>query len=77
MRDNVFHITPSMDVAATLRRIADDIDPESEDTCTLVIGADIYHLGAVNDERAVEQAIWNLNYGIQLIMKAALSFLDE
>ena len=68
---NVVHIVGNLDVPATLRRIASEIesDPDPQKHhATLIINDTVYHMGTVDHARAAEQAVWNMTYGIHKIM---------
>ncbi len=76
---DVIQIKPCVNVSATLRCIADDIDAgiyEAE-TCTFIIGTCLFHLGSFTDECAAERALWDMQYGINKLMKSALSIDGE
>lgn len=69
---NVTMIKSSMDVAATLRSIADNIDSGeySSDSCTIILGSDVFHAGCVSDQQAASDAVFNMTFGIHKLMKA-------
>lgn len=71
---NVIQIKPCCDPVATLREIADKIDRgEFEQGDWTIIGSGhIFHAGQVNDERAAEAAIFNMNFGIHKVMYAVV-----
>ena len=76
--DNVINIKPSSNVAEALRTIADEIDEGvyPDDGCTLIIGTDVFHLGGVDDKRAVCDAIVDMNFGIHKLMQIYSTFMD-
>ena len=70
----VVSLHPTADVAQTLRRIADRID-EGEfagETATLILDMQVFTMGAsrVDDERAVEGALFDMTWGTTLLMGA-------
>ncbi|MEE9459634.1 MAG: hypothetical protein V3V84_07725 [Candidatus Bathyarchaeia archaeon] len=66
----IVSIIPSINIADTLRRIAEDIDDGdiSADNCTLIIGTEVYHLGPVCDDVAARDAVFNMTMGIHKLM---------
>jgi len=70
---NIIQLRPCGDAAGTLRAIAEMMDAgEIEATeCTVIAGADVFHCGEIDDGRAAEQAVWNMNYGIHKLMSPA------
>lgn len=71
---SITNIKENMNVAKTLRGIADDIDVGElqVDNATLIMGTEVYHMGTVSDQTAVMEAVWNMNFGITKLMAAAL-----
>jgi len=47
------------------------------ESCSLVIGSDIFHLGTFDDADAAEKTIWDLTYGIHKLMKQAVGVDNE
>ena len=72
--NNVIKLYPSQDAAECLREIAEKIDSgELENQATLIIGADVWHVGEVNEERAAEAAVFNMTLGIHKLMNPIFS----
>lgn len=74
--DNVFQLNPSADTRTALRDLANSIDDgeyRDDEGCTIIFGGKIFHFGSKNHELGVLEAIWNMNYGIHWLMKAATS----
>ena len=69
---NVIQLFPLMDIANGLRAIADNIDDSECESCTVVLGTEVYHLGTIDDITAASNAIWDMTYGIHKLMSAAL-----
>lgn len=69
---NVIHLAPCLDVPATLRRIADQIDAGTYpgQSATLVLDGAIFHMGSasVHNDTAAREAVWNLTYGLHAMM---------
>ena len=78
MNDKVIQLFPSGDIPETLRNIADGVESgEFECTgCTVILGTDIFQIGAPTLEKAAEQSIWDMTFGIHKLMKEALSYND-
>lgn len=74
----VTKIKPSLDVAASLRAIADDIDKGeiTGDSVTVIADLNLYHFGCVSDERAAADALFNCQYLIHRLMSVAASEVD-
>lgn len=71
-------IKASMNVPATLRRIADQIDRGEldvpGDVGTLILNSEIFHIGRhIADDRAAMQAAWDCLFGLAKLMRAALA----
>lgn len=68
---NVIQLKPCADVATGLRNMAEEFDSGERDgqECTLIAGLDVYHFGCVDDEEAVSNAIFNLTFGLQKLMR--------
>lgn len=66
---SVVQIKPCTNIPLALRNIADGYEAgEFEGDCTVVIGTDLFHLGAFTDDKAVRDAVWNLTYAIHKLM---------
>ncbi len=66
----------SLDVAATLKRIATQIESGElvADAATLIIGTNVFHFGHVlSDANAAQETIWDCTYAIHKLMSTALS----
>ena len=74
---SVENIFGNVGVADGLRNIADEIDNGShpDESCTIVIGTDVYHCDRGPDTQAGADAVFNLTLGIHKLMKAI--FDDE
>ena len=72
--DNVIDLKPSMNMAETLRLIADEIDSGAikPDDITLIAIPHVYQIGVMSDEQAAMCTVFNCNYAIQKLMHAAL-----
>ncbi len=74
-KDNVFQIDPYKATPNALRSIANDIDAGKyppDQPCTIILGEAVFHVGcSIVDESAALRAIWDMNYGIHLLLKAA------
>ena len=70
---DVLQIKPCANVALALRNIADSIDAGdiNGESCTLILGADVFYLGEFDDGKAAVGAIWDMTYGIHKLMSAA------
>jgi len=73
----VVKLFPKQSVSEGLRNIADDIDSGNlpDESCTLIIGTEVFHLGNVSDQQAGADAVFNLTLGIHKLMKPI--FEDE
>lgn len=77
---NVVPILESMNVAATLRTIADGIDAGDHpgDSATLILGTEVFHFGHnISDAAAAQAAVWDCQYAIHKLMTAALAAKGE
>ena len=70
---NVSPIHGSIEISRVLREIADDFDDGHFNNCgcTVIIGNAIYGLGYVHDDQAAVNVIWDCNYAIAALMRAA------
>lgn len=68
---NVIQIKPCVSSADTLRRIADMMDDGEvcSDSVTVITGVDVFQCGEFDDERAVENAVFNMTKGIHKLMR--------
>lgn len=60
-------------VPAGLRNIADAIERGDYDysaDCTVILGTYVHHLGENDDARAAVNAVWDMTYGISVLMAA-------
>jgi len=75
MSNKVIHIFGYIPAPEALRKIADAMEAGKYDDkeATLVVGDQIFHAGMVDDERASEQAIFNLTFGIHKLMNPVVS----
>ncbi len=66
----VIHIRPNQDIPTALRNIADSVEEGNlnGDDCTLIIGMDVFHIGAADDAESAANAVFNMNFGIQKLM---------
>ncbi len=73
--ENVSQIKPCANPQTALRNIADGMDAGSisTDNVTVVAGIKVFQCGDFDESRAVENAIYNLNYAIHKLMNAAVS----
>lgn len=76
---NITEIKPSMDIAGTLRRIADDIDKGvvKPDNVTLIALPHVYQIGTFDDGAAATETIFNCNFAIHKLMDAALGDFES
>jgi len=76
---NVINLHPSLDVAETLRHIADQIDAHeyAGNTCTMVLDSEyLYHFGRnLDDDIAVGAACYDLQLGTAILMRPALDVI--
>jgi len=58
-------------VSDGLKNIANYVDSGElpDESCTLIIGTEVIHLGCVSDEQAATDAIFNMTLGIHKLMK--------
>lgn len=77
--NNVIQIRPCANASIALRNIADAMDRGefASDEVTIIAGADIFHCGQVSDERAAEQAIFNMTMGIHKLMRPVIMCHDS
>lgn len=68
--NNVVPIKQSIAIAETLRSIADAIDSGEypATSATLVLDSLVFHMGPVSEQAAIQDAIWNMTFGIHKIM---------
>ncbi len=61
-----------------LRNIADSIESNEIETddATVIIGADVYQLGGMDDSRAAQDAVFNMVVGLSRLMKPIIDQLD-
>jgi hypothetical protein len=71
---NVIQLRPNLNIPTALRNIADSVENGAleGDDCTLILGLDVFHLGNATDENAAPNAIFNMTYGIQKLMRPVL-----
>ena len=78
---NVVSLFPNAKVSEALRNIAQALDDEVlelEGTgCTVVLGKDVFHLGCVDDAIAAGDAIFNMTFGIQKLMRPVVDWSME
>ena len=74
MNNNVVNLRPNINMACALMNIAEEIQNGNiaESECTLIIGTDVYHLGCIDDREAAVNAVFNMTYGIQKLMRPAV-----
>jgi hypothetical protein len=75
-------IKPSINVAETLRQIADSIDSGESDgeCCTMVLDSkDVFSFGVgrVDDSRAAVEAVFDMTLGIHRLMHPVVHALEE
>lgn len=73
-QDNVHLMWPSLDVPTALRNIADDIKAAiyPNTTATLIIDSEVLGIGKLkHDGDAAMNAIWDCNFAIAKLMRAA------
>ena len=72
--NNVIQLKPCANAATALRNIADRMESGdiSASTCTIIAGEDIFHCGVFDDERSVTNAIFDMTFGIQKLMRPAI-----
>ena len=71
MMSNIISLKPNVNIPEALRNIAFSIEKghlDAED-CTVIAGFEIFHLGCMDDEVAVTNAVFNMTYGIQKLMR--------
>jgi len=71
---NVIQLIPNRDVPTGLRNIADAMEAGEypDDGCTLIIATDVFYLGAVTDEQAAADAVFDMTYGLHKMMNAVM-----
>ena len=79
---NVTPIKPSINVAETLRRIADDIDSGGFEgmSCTMVLDSQhVFSFGKdrVDDNRAASEAVYDMTIGIHKLVHPVMHALEE
>lgn len=77
MTSNVTPLIPRNHAPTALRNIADGMEdgdiPAVE--VTVIVGSDVYHLGATSDDRAAESAVFNMTMGIHKLMHPVITEL--
>lgn len=70
----IHQIKPCANAPQALRNIADKMDSGEFDidNVTIIAGTDVFQCGEFDEGRAVENAIFNLTFGIQKLMKPIL-----
>lgn len=68
---NVVQLKPCANAAMALRNIADSMESGEIATneVTIIVGTDVYHCGGICDERAAENAVFNMTMGIHKMMR--------
>lgn len=68
---NVIQIKPCANAATALRNIADMMDDGevSSDSVTVITGVDVFQCGDFSDERAAENAVFNMTMGIHKLLR--------
>jgi hypothetical protein len=68
---NVVKLHPSTDIPQGLRNIAASIERGEVDgeSCTIIIGLNVYNLGSADDGKAAANAIFDMTYGVQRLMQ--------
>ena len=76
---NVFNIKPSVNVSEALRNIADDYDngDYGNHGVTIIIGPNLFHLGAINDDEACTNSIIDMQYGINNLMLSYAEGMED
>lgn len=72
---SVHLIKDSLDIPATLRRIADRIEEGDlpNTTATLILDSEVFHLGVcISDDAAACQTVFDCNYAVSLLMSGAI-----
>jgi len=71
---NITTLKPLTNIPDSLRSIADEIESGlyDADSCTLILGVDIFHLGTFHDDDAGVKSIWDMTYGIHKLMARAV-----
>lgn len=68
MTAEVVKLFPCQHIPDMLRQIADDIEAghyeNKENTCTVVLGYEVFHAGSINADQAAKDAIFNMTMGI-------------
>lgn len=78
---NVTPIKPSINVAETLRQIADSIDSGEHDgeCCTMVLDSkDVFSFGVgrVDDSRAAVEAVFDMTLGIHKLVHPVMHVIE-
>jgi len=78
---NVTPIKPSINVAETLRRIADSIDSGEHDgeCCTMVLDSQhVFSFGKdrVDDNRAASEAVYDMTIGIHKLVHPVMHVIE-
>lgn len=75
MSNKVCQIKPCANASQALRNIADQMDRGEVDidNVTIVAGSEVFQCGDFDDIRAVENAVWNLTFGIHKLMQPAIN----
>lgn len=71
---DVVQLRPAADVVTALRNIADDIEAGlyNGESVTVIAVPDVFQLGAFDDNGAVTETVFNLNYALHKIMMYAM-----
>lgn len=71
MSNKVVSLYPCANVAEGLRNIANQVEEGElpDDGCTVICGSDVFHLGCVDDAQAAGDAVFNMTYGLHLLMR--------
>lgn len=74
----ITEIKPCVNAQETLRRIAKLMDSGKINcsSVTIIAGQDVFQCGEFNDDDAVVNAVYNMNFGIAKLMKAELSEIE-
>jgi len=79
MTGNVKFLWDSLDVPTALRNIAEDIEAGKFEntTATVIVGSEVFAVGQLKgDGDAAMNVIWDCNYAIAKLMKAATRGFD-
>lgn len=71
---NVIHLRPCANASVALRNIADMMESGeiASDNCTVIAGTNVFQCGSFDDEEAVKNAIFDMNLGIQILMRPVI-----